>query len=165
MAQFQRLMSRRINALLVEGRIDRSDSLAKFVQDDMSSLTRDLSKCLAEVDLANKWKSVAEKDVDQNLELVEESQFAQRIKEAFASLTAETKRLCGVPLEGPKPEIMEDLPIEKPVLRLVPKPSVQLDQVDLFDYMEMITVEKLVPKKAKKGIPVVQELEQYAFAF
>jgi len=164
MAQFQRLMSRRINALLVEGRIERSDSLAKFAQDDMSNLTRDLSKCLAEVDLANKWKSVAEKDLDQNLELVEESEFALRIKEAFAKLTAETKRLCGVPLDEVKPKVVVDQP-EKPILSLVTKAKTSStnDQMDLFEYMEMITVERLVPKK-KKGAPVV-ELEQFAFAF
>lgn len=151
--QFRRLMSRRINAMLVEGRIERSDSLAKFAQDDMSNLARDLSQSLAASDLADKWKLAAEKDVDQELELVEESELKERIKEAFARLTAETKRLCGVP-DTPKtgePEVVDTSITE-------PFQMNEGGQIDLFDYMEQFTIETVKVKRRGKPVHEVEQL-------
>ncbi|KQN96852.1 helicase-related protein [Paenibacillus sp. Leaf72] len=96
MAQFQRLMRRRIQALLVEGRIERSDNLAQYANDDSSNLTRDLAGSFSATELTETWKTAAEKDMDANLKIVNEEDYENAIKEAFVRLTAETKRLCGV---------------------------------------------------------------------
>lgn len=95
MAQFQRLMSRRVSALLVEGAIERSDDLAKYADVSAGALTNDLSKMLASSEIANAWEKAAQKDIDSNLEMVSEEEFQQKITEAFAKLTQETKNLCG----------------------------------------------------------------------
>lgn len=95
MSQFQRLMSRRIAAMIVEGRIERSNELAKYAETGSSSLVSDLSKTLSSVELANAWKSAAAKDIDANLELVSEVEFKQKVEEAFTRLTAETLKICG----------------------------------------------------------------------
>ncbi|MEQ2529066.1 helicase-related protein [Bacillaceae bacterium CLA-AA-H227] len=95
MAQFQRLMSRRVAALLVEGAIERSDDLAKYADLSAGSLTNDLSKMLESSEIANAWEQAAQKDIDSKLEMVSEEEFQQKIAEAFAKLTQETKMLCG----------------------------------------------------------------------
>ena len=95
MVQFQRLMSRRVAAMIVEGRIERSDAIAKYADTSSSGTVADLSKTLSSVELTNAWVSAAEKDLDQNLDLVTEDEFQNRIKEAFRRLTAETIRLSG----------------------------------------------------------------------
>ncbi|MFS8581145.1 MAG: hypothetical protein LOD88_14125, partial [Novibacillus thermophilus] len=155
--QFQRLMSRRINAMLVEGRIERSDSLAKYAQDDMSHLERDLSKSLAASELADKWRSAAEKDVDKELEMVEESELKARIKEAFTELTAETKRLCGIPVDTAKLKEAKEVEVAAEPASV----STAMEQIDLFDYLEQFTVEKVQIKR--RGKPV-QEGEQMTIA-
>lgn len=95
MVQFQRLMSRRVAAMIVEGRIERSDDLAKYADTSSSGMVADLSKTLSTVELANAWKSAASKDMDQNLQLVSEKDFQEQIDKAFEELTAKTLRLCG----------------------------------------------------------------------
>src|SRR5699024_4163840 len=90
MRQFERLMGRRIEALLVEGRVQRNDELVKFAKTTESKLARDLSYSLETTQLAEMWKSTAEKDVDQNIEMVDEAELKVRISQAFADLTAET---------------------------------------------------------------------------
>ena len=95
MAQFQRLMSRRVSALMVEGAIERSDEIAKYADISASSLTNDLSKMLESSEIANAWTKAAEKDMDSNLELVTEEELQEKITNAFKKLTDETKNLCG----------------------------------------------------------------------
>ncbi|WP_374724211.1 helicase-related protein [Calidifontibacillus erzurumensis] len=111
MAQFQRLMSRRVAALLVEGAIERSDDLAKYADTSANGITNDLSKMIEASEIANAWTQAAQKDIDANLELVSEDQFQQKIKEAFEKLTAETKQLCGYvePEDTPEDEIEQFL--------------------------------------------------------
>ncbi|QOY37695.1 helicase-related protein [Anaerobacillus isosaccharinicus] len=94
MVQFKRLMSRRIAAMITEGRIERSDDLAKYADLSAGNLTNDLSKMLSESDLVADWQKAASKDLD-NLELVSETEFKQKLKDAFEKLTAETIRLSG----------------------------------------------------------------------
>lgn len=96
MKQFEHLMKKRIAALLVEGRIERSDKIAKFATDNESGLTRDLANNLSAAELTETWKSAAEKDIDEKLNVVSEEDYPAAINEAFKILTAETKRLCGV---------------------------------------------------------------------
>jgi SNF2 family DNA or RNA helicase len=107
MAQFQRLMSRRVSALLVEGAIERSDDLAKYADLSAGSLTNDLSKMLESSEIANAWEKAAQKDIDSNLKMVSEDEFQQKIADAFAKLTQETKNLCGY-VEPVKVESVED---------------------------------------------------------
>jgi SNF2 family DNA or RNA helicase len=95
MVQFQRLMSRRVAAMIVEGRIERSDDLAKYADTSSNGMVADLSKTLSSVELANAWKSAAAKDVDAGLEIVSEANFQQRVDQAFKELTAKTIEICG----------------------------------------------------------------------
>lgn len=107
MAQFQRLMSRRVAALLVEGAIERSDDLAKYADVSAGALTNDLSKMLESSEIANAWEQAAKKDIDSNLEMVSEEEFQQKITEAFKKLTQETKNLCGY-VESVKENSVDD---------------------------------------------------------
>lgn len=103
MIQFQRLMSRRVAAMIVEGRIERSDALAKYAAVKSDSLTADLTKTLESTELAKAWREAASKDMDQSIELVSEEAFQQRITEAFEALTAETIRISGYVAPEPSP--------------------------------------------------------------
>lgn len=105
LVQFQRLMSKRVAAMIVEGRIERSDSLAKYADTSSSGMVADLSKTLSSVELTNAWVSASEKDLDKDLELVSEEEFQLRIKEAFQRLTAETIKISGY---KPKNEVEFD---------------------------------------------------------
>ncbi|WP_026701708.1 helicase-related protein [Salibacterium aidingense] len=96
MSQFKRLMSRRISAMITEGRIERSDSLAQYADAGAGQLTNDLSKELASSDLTAAWEDLAQKDIDDNIEIVKEDEFKDAITKAFEKLTAETKELCGI---------------------------------------------------------------------
>ncbi len=88
MAQFQRLMSRRVSAMIVEGRIERSDDLAKYA-DDGNNLTRKLADSIAA------WEKAAAKDVSDDIVMVEEDEFQEAIEKAFERLTRQTIKLCG----------------------------------------------------------------------
>lgn len=139
MAQFQRLMSRRINALIVEGRIDKSDSLVKYAQDEGSKLTRDLAKCLSAAELTETWKAAAEKDRDASLEIVSEEEFQQRIKERFMELTMETKQLCGVEnftFEEEVPETNKDVRQDNEIADLLSLNRISLQETEVTPSIE-----------------------------
>jgi hypothetical protein len=173
--QFQRLMSRRINALLVEGRIERSDALARYAQDSGSNLTRDLASCLSATELTNTWKSAAEKDIDQNIVMVSEAEYQKAIAEAFERLTNETKRLCGVqhlePLVSHESQMEKDMKefLESDVLEgdnlkhdvITPKVEVT-GQISIFDFELKIDT---VKTKVKRGQKPEIDHEQIAFDF
>lgn len=95
MNQFERLMSRRVAAMIVEGRIERSDDLAKYADTSTNGSVSDLSKTLSSVELTNAWVSAAEKDIDSDLEIVSEEEFQSKVQEAFERLTKETIKLSG----------------------------------------------------------------------
>lgn len=142
LAQFQRLMSRRVAAMIVEGRIERSDELAKYA--DISSKTSavsDLTQTLSSVELTNAWSSAAKKDIDENLELLPEDIFQEKINEAFKTLTEETIRICGY-----QPSVEEELvAIEEPIIaetEHIPATDYDNDdkhyeseQLDIFTYL------------------------------
>ncbi|MHB1417967.1 MAG: hypothetical protein ACYCX4_00025 [Bacillota bacterium] len=94
MSQFANIMLKRSHAMLVEGRIDRSE-LAQFARDKHNALAADLADCLASSDLAQRWQALAAKDMDAHLNLVSEADFKQAIREAQAKLVEETLRMCG----------------------------------------------------------------------
>lgn len=110
MAQFQRLMSRRVSALLVEGAIERSDDLVKYADISVSELTNDLSRMLESSEITSAWEKTAEKDIDTGLEMVSEDELQEKITESFARLTEETKKLCGYvePVENDEKRSLED---------------------------------------------------------
>jgi len=175
-AQFQRLMTRRINALIVEGRIERSDALARYAQDEGSSLTRDLASCLSATELTNTWKSAAEKDIDQNIVMVTEKEYQKAIDEAFKRLTTETKRLCGLVDMDAEP-LLKDLAdtevsdfMDTRLLALdennhsvemVPSSEV-VGQISIFEFDLKI---ETVKTKVKRGQKQLVDHEQFAFDF
>lgn len=93
-AQFERVMTKRGHAMMVEGRLDKSE-LARFARDEHTALAADLAECLASSDLADRWKELAARDMDANLVLVAEAGFKHAVAEAQKRLVAETLRLCG----------------------------------------------------------------------
>lgn len=91
----KRVMKGRGHALLQEGKIDRSE-LAEYARDEHSALTFDIANCLAGEDLADQWQKLAQKDIDENLEILSEAEFQNVIKQRMADLALQTKTLCGV---------------------------------------------------------------------
>lgn len=131
LVQFQRLMSRRVAAMIVEGRIERSDALVKYADTTSTGMVADLSKTLSSVELTNAWVSASEKDLDQNLELVTEEEFQSRIKEAFQRLTAKTLEISGY---QPSTDIVFDFDAFEKVLGTMeqPKPSMKNENISLI---------------------------------
>ncbi|WP_176560211.1 helicase-related protein [Brevibacillus dissolubilis] len=95
MAQFLTIMSARGHALLVEGRLDRSE-LAKYARDSQSALASDLAECFADSEVADAWTKLAEKELE-DVETVEEADFKQVLHTRIKALANETRRLCGLP--------------------------------------------------------------------
>jgi len=94
-SQFQSLMAKRAHALIVEGRLDRSE-LSRFGRDAHNSMAADLANCIAGAQLSNRWQELAAKDIDENLEIVSEEQFKSVIAKAMKELQQKTMELCGV---------------------------------------------------------------------
>ncbi|GMA59323.1 hypothetical protein GCM10025858_38260 [Alicyclobacillus sacchari] len=98
MIQFKRMLQKRSHAMLLEGRLDKSE-VAQFIeQDDKSASTYAIANCLGNVeDLAQKWKSLADKDIPSGVILLAEERFKREIHQAMQRLASETRRLAGVP--------------------------------------------------------------------
>ncbi|WP_067928273.1 DEAD/DEAH box helicase family protein [Alicyclobacillus shizuokensis] len=98
MVQFKRMLQKRSHAMLLEGRLDKSE-VAQFVQqDEKSASTYAIANCLGDVeDLAEKWKSLADKDIPSGVVMLAEERFKREIHEAMQRLASETRRLAGVP--------------------------------------------------------------------
>ncbi|WP_029422767.1 helicase-related protein [Alicyclobacillus macrosporangiidus] len=98
MVQFKRMLQKRSHAMLLEGRLDKSE-VAKFIeQDDKSASTYAIANCLGNVeDLAQKWKTLADKDIPSGVILLAEERFKREIQQAMRRLASETRRLAGVP--------------------------------------------------------------------
>ena len=92
--QFKVCMLKRAHALLAEGRLDRSE-LSRFGRDGHTSLAADIASCLLDEEAAVKWKELARKDLDEDVELVRESEFAEVLSRAQKKLARETLELCG----------------------------------------------------------------------
>lgn len=156
MTQFRRLMSKRISAMIVEGRIERSSHLAKFAGNESTSLTRDLAIELSAAELTETWKSAAESDIDQSLNIIEEKDYKTAIKKAFEVLTAETKRLCG---------ITEDLELSASNVNSEAFSEEQITDMftEQIGFNEIALVIDELKKKKKKGEG--EFIEQFAFDF
>lgn len=118
MIQFQRLMSRRVAAMIVEGRIERSDDLVKYADTSSVGMVADLSKTLSSIELTNAWSQAASRDIDANIELVSESEFHARLSEAFKTLTAKTIEMCGYVSEAEDDSNIDWVAFEKAIEEL-----------------------------------------------
>lgn len=132
MVQFKRMMAKRTHALLLEGRLERSDIAAFVEKDDKSASTFSIASCLGNVeDLSAKWTKLADKDIPAGVLMLEESRFKVEIVEAMKRLAAETRRMAGVP----EPVAMD---VAKPATNVVPLPTpeTEANQLGLFDFMD-----------------------------
>lgn len=93
-SQFENMLARRCHALLLEGRIDRSE-LSRYTKDDsFTALARKISDDLYVVDdLAAKWKELAAKDIP-DVTTVKEDEFQEALEKAKQELIALTLKLC-----------------------------------------------------------------------
>ncbi len=97
MVQFQRMMAKRSHALLLEGRLDKSELASFAVVDGNSASTYSIANCLGNVDdLSARWKTLADKDVPKGIKMLDEAEFKTEIGLAMKRLAAETRRIAGV---------------------------------------------------------------------
>lgn len=122
-AQFKNIMSKRAHALMVEGRLDRSE-LAKFGKDEHNSMAADLANCLSNSGLTDRWRELAEKDRDERLKIVSEEEFKTELDKAMKNLQKETLKLCGL-TEVERKKMLEKLS-KKAVEQTTRKESGQL---------------------------------------
>jgi superfamily II DNA or RNA helicase len=95
--QFKRMLAKRSHAMLLEGRLDRSEVATFIEQDKNSASTFSIAACLGNInDLAQKWQTLADKDIPASVMLLEESRFQTEIHLAMQRLAAETRRLANV---------------------------------------------------------------------
>ncbi len=155
MSQFLHLIEQRTHALMVEGVLDKSP-LAKFGRDEQSTLASDLASCFADSGMADVWKSLAQKELE-DIEIVEESQFKQVLHERMRLLANETRRLCGLP------SIEEELAQEEINWQEEPIPAVKMasaktepneeSQIDLFELydVDIVNLDEYREKRRKKA--------------
>jgi len=93
MHQFMDLMRKRGSALMTEGRLDKSE-LNKYCRDINTALAQDLANCLAGTEVADAWKILAEKDIDERIEQIAEADFRKVLNERLEQLKEETLSLC-----------------------------------------------------------------------
>lgn len=94
LAQFEVCMEKRANALLTEGRLDRSE-LSRYVMKKHAMIAADIAECIASEEIGARWTELAAKDIE-DVETVEEDRFREVLREANERLANETLRLCGI---------------------------------------------------------------------
>ncbi|OPX89427.1 MAG: hypothetical protein A4E53_01504 [Pelotomaculum sp. PtaB.Bin104] len=114
-AQFEQCMVKRAHAMLAEGRLDRSE-LAAFGRDANGALAVDLADCLAGEEVARKWEELAKRDMDEDLEMVEESRFLEVLAKAKKRLAKETLELCGLPADEIEEAVSEEEETKRPTI-------------------------------------------------
>ncbi|WAH44944.1 hypothetical protein NZD89_28280 (plasmid) [Alicyclobacillus fastidiosus] len=108
MVQFRRMMKRRLSAMLLEGRADKSDLAMFGEKDEFSSSTFSIASCLGDVnDLESKWRTIADKDIPQGVVMLKEDEFKAEIAKAMKRLAAETRRAAGLPEVEPIPLVSQ----------------------------------------------------------
>ncbi|PPA84155.1 hypothetical protein C4A76_18135 [Brevibacillus laterosporus] len=90
---FRTIMQKRAHALLVEGRIDRSE-LAQYGIDSQTAMATELAVNLDSANIAEMWKKLAAKDIDEGLETVSEEEFKKVLQLKMNQLAEETLKLC-----------------------------------------------------------------------
>lgn len=94
LAQFEVCLEKRANAMLTEGRLDKSE-LAFYVTKRRAMLAADLAQCIADEEIGMRWSNLAAKDIE-DVEMVEEARFHEALRAANERLANETLRLCGL---------------------------------------------------------------------
>ncbi|MEF3309375.1 helicase-related protein [Paenibacillus sp. GYB004] len=172
MAQFMKIMAARGHALMVEGRLDRSE-LAKYSRDGQSSLAADLANCFAGSDVAKAWTELAAKDLE-DVEMVNETEFKAVLEARMKLLVNETRRLCGLPpldasnsaSEEPEvhsvemSEVLDLFTIAASVVEAPSEPTVQKDLLE----MGLLKVVEISQYKKKRSRSTPAE-GQLAFNF
>lgn len=141
MHQFEVLMNKRAHALLVEGRIDRSE-LAEFCTDTKDSLASNLAQTLDSSDFEIKWRKLSELDIDEDLEIVAEGDFKFVLEKRMQELAQETLSLC-LPLpdhlQSPnRQKLIEkwvkslSIPVQRRLEPYTPLLSERLDDIEGF---------------------------------
>lgn len=90
---FRNIMHKRGHALLVEGRIDRSE-LAQYGIDSQTAMATELAANLDSAEIAEMWKKLAAKDIDEGLETVSEEEFKKVLQVRINQLAEETLNQC-----------------------------------------------------------------------
>ena len=142
--QFKRLMSKRVTAMITEGRIERSDDLAKYADSGAANMTNELSKSMDDHSLADDWKRAAEKDIDDDIEVIDESDFDIEITKRFKALAEETIHLSGYKEPTVDEEAIQDL---------------NTDEMDLFASLDIDDIDALFEGVFDQDIQEVQEQE------
>ncbi len=93
-SQFERVMLRRGHAMLVEGKVDKSE-LAKYSRDEHSSLAADIADCIADSNLSQSWQELAVKD-NLGVEMIAEQNYEDVVRNKMLQLANETRLLCGI---------------------------------------------------------------------
>ena len=123
--QLRRMLHKRAHALLLEGRLDRSEVATFAPQDELSASAMNIAACLGDLDdLSAKWQTLADKDVPQGVTMLSEEAYRQEIKKAMARLADETRRMAGIPANMPM--------IECPLVLAAPEEDRQSDLGGLF---------------------------------
>jgi hypothetical protein len=94
LSQFEVCLEKRANALMTEGRLDKSE-LSRYISKKRSMLATDLAQCIADEEIGIKWADLAAKDIE-DVEMVEEARFHEVLRVANDRLANETLRLCGL---------------------------------------------------------------------
>lgn len=118
MHQFITLMNKRAHALLVEGRIDKSE-LAEFSTEGHDSLASNIAQTLDSSSFAEKWRKLSKMDIDENLELVAESEFKHLLQAKMKELADKTLSLC-LPLPAHVHSVKKEKAIEDWIQTLFP---------------------------------------------
>jgi superfamily II DNA or RNA helicase/predicted RNA-binding Zn-ribbon protein involved in translation (DUF1610 family) len=96
--QFKRMLAKRSHAMLLEGRLDRSEVATFTAHDSKSASTFNIAACLGDMDdLSAKWRKLADKDIPAGVMMLKEDEFKREIKRAMLRLSNETRALAGLP--------------------------------------------------------------------
>jgi hypothetical protein len=163
MKQFLAIMSARGHALMVEGRLDKSD-LAGYSRDSQSSLASDLALCLDTAQLSKAWASLAAKELE-GVEIIGESDFGDVLRQRMKDLADETLRLCGVnPVQwrearAPLQAISEVHHIRQNPMVNGDESDVDIRVLDLFEIFAQNKAEEIVAQVVNED--EVRELEVF----
>ncbi|MCY0894665.1 MAG: DEAD/DEAH box helicase family protein [Alicyclobacillaceae bacterium] len=142
MAQLSRMLAKRSHAMLLEGRLDRSEVAEFTAKDAQSASTYAIAHCLGDIaDLSSQWRAMADKDIPQGVTLLSEERFRGEMARAMQRLAAETKRMAGVSAGSP-PVAPQDTAVSVSVAQTTPLPMEP--EVTLGEW------KKRLPDKAKK---------------
>lgn len=161
MAQFLKIMAARGHAMMVEGRLDKSE-LAQYSRDSQSALASDLANCFVSSDVAQVWTELAKKDLE-DVEMVAESEFKKVIEQRMKALSNETRRLCGLPPIG---DAEEDIENERGIDLFTANDTdtsvnndLPMGQLNIFDIeLKVVDMSQYKSKRKSRHTPTVGQM-------